>query len=63
MLVGNKANLCHLHAISTEDGQAFTEKEKTYFMETSALESMNVENSFGDKDDVSAVKNVRCCSV
>ncbi|GFQ06359.1 RAS-related protein raba1f [Phtheirospermum japonicum] len=63
MHVGNKADLCHLRAISTEDGQAFAEKEKNYFMETSALESMNVENAFGDKDDVSAVKKVRCCTV
>ncbi|CAA0815462.1 Ras-related protein RABA1f [Striga hermonthica] len=96
MLVGNKADLRHLRAVSTEDGQAFAEKEKTYFMETSALESMNVENSFtevltqiyhvvcrkaleigedpsalpkgqtinvGNKDDVSAVKKVGCCSV
>ncbi|GER53826.1 RAB GTPase homolog A1F [Striga asiatica] len=46
MLVGNKADLRHLRAVSTEDGQSFAEKEKTYFMETSALESINVENSF-----------------
>ncbi|CAA0816017.1 Ras-related protein RABA1f [Striga hermonthica] len=46
MLVGNKADLRHLRAVSTEDGQSFAEKEKTYFMETSALESLNVENSF-----------------
>ncbi|KAK4439146.1 Ras-related protein Rab11B [Sesamum alatum] len=46
MLVGNKADLRHLRAVSTEDGQAFAEREKTYFMETSALESMNVENAF-----------------
>ncbi|KAK6157348.1 hypothetical protein DH2020_011596 [Rehmannia glutinosa] len=38
--------LRHLRAVSTEDGQAFAEKEKTYFMETSALESLNVENAF-----------------
>lgn len=46
MLVGNKADLRHLRAVSVEDGHAFAEKEKTYFMETSALESMNVENAF-----------------
>ncbi|KAL0399437.1 UNVERIFIED_CONTAM: Ras-related protein Rab11B [Sesamum radiatum] len=46
MLVGNKADLRHLRAVSTEDGQAFAEREKTYYMETSALESMNVENAF-----------------
>lgn len=44
--MGNKADLRHLRAVSTEDAKAFAEREKTYFMETSALESMNVENSF-----------------
>ncbi|KAK8586084.1 hypothetical protein V6N13_130610 [Hibiscus sabdariffa] len=39
MLVGNKSDLCHLRAVSTEDGKAFAENENTYFMETSALES------------------------
>ncbi|KAE9457727.1 hypothetical protein C3L33_10391, partial [Rhododendron williamsianum] len=46
MLVGNKADLRHLRAVSTEDAKAFAERESTFFMETSALESMNVENSF-----------------
>uniref|UniRef100_A0A803MW12 Uncharacterized protein n=1 Tax=Chenopodium quinoa TaxID=63459 RepID=A0A803MW12_CHEQI len=46
MLVGNKADLRHLRAVSTEDAQTFAEKEKTFFMETSALESLNVENAF-----------------
>ncbi|KAL4310237.1 hypothetical protein GQ457_01G004170 [Hibiscus cannabinus] len=46
MLVGNKADLRHLRAVSTEDAKAFAEKENTYFMETSALESLNVENAF-----------------
>lgn len=46
MLVGNKADLRHLRAVSTEDAMAFAEREKAYFMETSALESLNVENAF-----------------
>ncbi|KAL6561609.1 Ras-related protein RABA1f [Orobanche minor] len=46
MLVGNKADLRHLRAVSTEDAKAFAERERTFFMETSALESMNVENAF-----------------
>ncbi|KAH9748896.1 ras-related protein RABA1f [Citrus sinensis] len=46
MLVGNKADLRHLRAVSTEDATAFAERENTFFMETSALESMNVENAF-----------------
>ncbi|CAL5390746.1 unnamed protein product [Camellia sinensis] len=46
MLVGNKADLRHLRAVSTEDAKAFAERENTFFMETSALESMNVEDAF-----------------
>ncbi|KAJ8638846.1 hypothetical protein MRB53_015540 [Persea americana] len=46
MLAGNKADLRHLRAVSTEDAQAFAERENSYFMETSALESMNVEDAF-----------------
>ncbi|RZR91473.1 hypothetical protein BHM03_00019588 [Ensete ventricosum] len=46
MLVGNKADLRHLRAVNTEDAKDFSEKEKAFFMETSALESMNVENAF-----------------
>lgn len=48
MLVGNKADLRHLRAVSTEDGKSFAERESTYFMETSALESTNVDNAFTD---------------
>ncbi|KAG8472349.1 hypothetical protein CXB51_034232 [Gossypium anomalum] len=46
MLVGNKADLRHLRAVSTDDAKAFAERENTFFMETSALESMNVETAF-----------------
>ncbi|KAB2025551.1 Ras-related RABA1f -like protein [Gossypium arboreum] len=46
MLLGNKSDLRHLRAVLTEDAKAFAEKEKTYFMETSALESLNVESAF-----------------
>ncbi|KAL1567402.1 Ras-related protein RABA1f [Salvia divinorum] len=46
MLVGNKADLRHLRAISTEKAKAFAEKERTFFMETSALEALNVESAF-----------------
>ncbi|KAH9763864.1 ras-related protein RABA1f [Citrus sinensis] len=41
-----RADLRHLRAVSTEDAKAFAERENTFFMETSALESMNVENAF-----------------
>ncbi|KAL8223697.1 hypothetical protein R6Q57_019172 [Mikania cordata] len=46
MLVGNKSDLRHLRAVATEDAKTFAEKEKTYFMETSALESLNVDDAF-----------------
>ncbi|KAJ8479748.1 hypothetical protein OPV22_023475 [Ensete ventricosum] len=46
MLLGNKADLRHIRAVSVEDAQAFAQQEKAFFMETSALESMNVENAF-----------------
>ncbi|PKA47250.1 Ras-related protein RABA1f [Apostasia shenzhenica] len=46
MLVGNKADLRHLRAVPTEDAKAFAEIENTFFTETSALESMNVETAF-----------------
>ncbi|KAL0362418.1 UNVERIFIED_CONTAM: Ras-related protein RABA1f [Sesamum calycinum] len=48
MLIGNKADLRHLRAVATEDAQAFAERESMFFMETSALESMNVENAFSE---------------
>ncbi|TXG47503.1 hypothetical protein EZV62_026797 [Acer yangbiense] len=46
MLVGNKADLRHLRAVSTEDATGFAERENTFFMETSALEATNVEKAF-----------------
>ena len=48
MLVGNKSDLRHLVAVSTEDGKSFAEKESLYFMETSALEATNVDNAFAE---------------
>ncbi|KAJ6766915.1 DRAB5-RELATED [Salix purpurea] len=46
MLIGNKSDLRHLVAVSTEDGKSFAERESLYFMETSALEATNVDNAF-----------------
>ncbi|KAF3665574.1 Ras-related protein RABA1d [Capsicum annuum] len=48
MLVGNKSDLRHLVAVPTEDGKSFAEKESLYFMETSALESTNVDSAFAE---------------
>ncbi|XP_022926955.1 ras-related protein RABA1c-like [Cucurbita moschata] len=46
MLVGNKSDLRHLVAVPTEDAKSFAETESVCFMETSALESTNVDNAF-----------------
>ncbi|KAI3948418.1 hypothetical protein MKW98_019168 [Papaver atlanticum] len=48
MLIGNKADLRHLVAVSSDDGTSFAERESLYFMETSALEATNVENAFAE---------------
>ncbi|KAK4440002.1 Ras-related protein RABA1f [Sesamum alatum] len=46
MLVGNKADLRHLRAVQTQEAKDFAEREKTFFMETSALEALNVDQAF-----------------
>lgn len=46
MLVGNKSDLRHLRSVNTDDAQAYCEKEGLSFIETSALESTNVEKAF-----------------
>ncbi|ORZ25779.1 GTPase [Absidia repens] len=47
MLVGNKLDLSETNrAVTTEEGGALAEQEGFLFMETSALDATNVENSF-----------------
>ncbi|CAO2814630.1 unnamed protein product [Amaranthus hypochondriacus] len=46
MLIGNKSDLRHLVAVTTDEGKAFVEQEGLVFMETSALEATNVELAF-----------------
>ncbi|KAL1217241.1 Ras-related protein RABA4c [Cardamine amara subsp. amara] len=46
MLIGNKTDLGTLRAIPTEDAKEFAQRENLFFMETSALDSSNVEPSF-----------------
>ncbi|KAL6864942.1 hypothetical protein ACP4OV_016093 [Aristida adscensionis] len=46
MLVGNKTDLKHLRAVATEDAQSFAEAEGLSYIETSALDSTNVEEAF-----------------
>jgi len=46
MLVGNKSDLRHLRAVQTDQATAFAEKHGLSFIETSALDSTNVELAF-----------------
>ncbi|PVD36499.1 hypothetical protein C0Q70_03483 [Pomacea canaliculata] len=46
MLVGNKSDLRHLRAVPTDEAKAFAEKNNLSFIETSALDSTNVEAAF-----------------
>ena len=46
MLVGNKSDLRHLRAVTTEEAKALAEKFDLSFIETSALDSTNVETAF-----------------
>uniref|UniRef100_A0A8B9K8N8 Ras-related protein Rab-11B n=1 Tax=Astyanax mexicanus TaxID=7994 RepID=A0A8B9K8N8_ASTMX len=46
MLVGNKSDLRHLRAVPTDEARAFAEKNSLSFIETSALDSTNVEEAF-----------------
>jgi len=46
MLVGNKSDLRHLREVPTDEAKGFSEKHKLSFIETSALDSTNVELAF-----------------
>lgn len=46
MMAGNKSDLNHLRAVSTEDAQSLAEREGLSFLETSALEAYNVDKAF-----------------
>ncbi|XP_049401113.1 ras-related protein RABA4d-like isoform X1 [Solanum stenotomum] len=46
MLIANKCDLGSLRAVPVEDAQEFAERENLFFMETSALQSTNVEGEF-----------------
>ncbi|ESO05242.1 hypothetical protein HELRODRAFT_185511 [Helobdella robusta] len=46
MLVGNKSDLRHLRAVPTDLAKSFAEKNSVSFLETSALDSTNVEAAF-----------------
>ncbi|CAN0859168.1 Ras-related protein RABA5b [Linum grandiflorum] len=46
MLVGNKCDLDDIREVSKEEGKRVAEEEGLFFMETSALDSTNVEAAF-----------------
>lgn len=46
MLVGNKSDLRHLRAVTTDAAKAFSDENNLSFMETSALDASNVESAF-----------------
>jgi len=46
MLVGNKSDLRHKRAVTTEDAMAFAESNNLAFIETSALDATGVDEAF-----------------
>uniref|UniRef100_H3CED9 Ras-related protein Rab-25 n=1 Tax=Tetraodon nigroviridis TaxID=99883 RepID=H3CED9_TETNG len=48
MLVGNKTDLESERSVPTEEARSFAENHKLLFLETSALESTNVETAFNN---------------
>nr|ODN91140.1 GTP-binding protein ypt3 [Cryptococcus depauperatus CBS 7841]ODN95554.1 GTP-binding protein ypt3 [Cryptococcus depauperatus CBS 7855] len=46
MLVGNKSDLKHLRAVSTDEAKQFAAENGLSFIETSALDASNVESAF-----------------
>ena len=48
MMVGNKTDLRHLRVVNTEEGDEFARQNNMLFIETSALDSSNVEEAFNE---------------
>lgn len=46
MLVGNKCDLRHLRTVPTQEAKAFAESAQLHFIETSALDSTNVDEAY-----------------
>uniref|UniRef100_A0A7R9VA95 Uncharacterized protein n=1 Tax=Chlamydomonas euryale TaxID=1486919 RepID=A0A7R9VA95_9CHLO len=46
MLIGNKSDLSHRRAVTTEEGEAFAREHGLIFLETSARTAHNVEDAF-----------------
>ena len=68
MLVGNKSDLRHLRAVPTDEARGFAEQNNLSFIETSALDSTNVETAFhniltGRRPDLIFMRNSICACV
>ena len=48
MMVGNKTDLRHLRVVNTEEADEFARQNNMLFIETSALDSTNVEEAFNE---------------
>lgn len=46
MLTGNKCDLQHLRSVSIQDAEIYAAKEDLLFLETSALNSVNIDTAF-----------------
>jgi small GTP-binding protein len=46
MLTGNKCDLQHLRSVTTQDAEIYAVKEDLLFLETSALNSVNIDAAF-----------------
>jgi Ras-related protein Rab-11A len=55
-LVGNKSDLRHLRAVTEDEAKKFADENNMGFIETSALDAVNVQQAF--KDLVSGKLNI-----
>lgn len=60
MLVGNKSDLRHLRSVPTDEAKLFAERNGLSFIETSALDSTNVETAF---QNILTGKLCRICKI
>ena len=63
--MGNKSDLRHLRAVPTDESKAFAEKNNLSFIETSALDSTNVETAFHNilTGEIELASKCICCVV